>query len=151
MTQTEIKKNYIDVTKQYLDKKKKKYKVINSYYYISNGQIYIVDGSKKVVLDYSKKELEIAHWIGKAFGGTIYMKPRVNVPDGVKTADYYWNNEYWDLKEIKNARSNSRAIDNIIKSHKNQSHNFIFDITGSIMPLDIIIMQVTQLYNSKKF
>lgn len=29
------------------------------------------------------------------------MIPRVNKPDGIKTADYLFRNEYWDLKEIK--------------------------------------------------
>ncbi len=28
------------------------------------------------------------------------MLPRVNYPEGIKTADYLFRGEYWDLKEI---------------------------------------------------
>ena len=151
MTQTTIYNNinYKEISKEWLKNKNKHGKVLNSYYYITNNFIYIVDGSKKVQLNYSLKELEVAKWLANTFGGTVYMKPKINYPYGIKTADYYWNGEYWDLKELKNITSKSRAIDNIIKNKKYQSHNFILDITNCKIPIDIILNQTKKLFNIK--
>ncbi len=141
---------YIDVTKEWLKKANpNSHEVLDSYFYISKNKIYIVDGSKNVVLDYSLKELEVANWIENTFGGEIYMNPRVNVPEKVKTADYWWNGEYWDLKELKDSTSLTRAIDNAIKDCEGQSHNFIIDITGCRIPLNNIIHQVHKVFSIK--
>ena len=150
MTQTLEKTNYIDVTDEWIKNKVNHGKVLDSYYYISNNTIYIIDGSKKVQLNYSKKELEIAEWLVNTFGGTLYMKPRVNYPFGIKTADYFWKGEYWNLKVLKNVTSKTRAVDNIIKNQKNQSHNFIIDVTNCNLPIECIVTQVKQLFNIKR-
>ena len=141
---------YIDATEEWTNIKAEKGIVLDSYYYITNNHIYIVDGSKKVQLNYSKKELEVAYWLVNTFGGKLYMKPRVNYPFGIKTADYFWKGEYWDLKVFKNVTSKTRAVDNIIKSQKNQAHNFIIDITNCNVSTKCIIEQVRQLFNIKK-
>lgn len=142
---------FIDVTNQWLkNARPNTHKVLDSYYYISNDKIYIVDGSKNVVLDYSLKELEIANWIENTFGGEIYMNPRVNFPRNIKTADYWWNGEYWDLKELNSSTSQNRAIDNAVKCCKEQSHNFIFDITNCSIPTKNIMTQVELLFYKKK-
>lgn len=146
-TIVEEKEGYIDVTKEWLENAKpNSHKVRDSYFYISNDKVYIVDGSKNVVLDYSLKELEVANFLENTFGGEIYMNPRVNIPNGVKTADYWWNGEYWDLKELKNSTSLTRAVDNVIKDCEKQSHNFIIDITDSEVPVSSIIKQVKKTF-----
>lgn len=43
-----------------------------NYFETENGKRYYVD-EKNVVLDYSKKEREIAEWLENTFGGEIYM------------------------------------------------------------------------------
>ena len=139
--------NYIDITKELIEKATpNSHKVLDSYFYISKDKIYIVDGSKNVVLDYSLKELEVANWIENTFGGEIYMKPRVNSPNNIKTADYWWNGEYWDLKELKDSKSLMRAIDNAIKKCEKQSHNFIIDITDCKIPIHYIIKQAENIF-----
>ena len=51
-----------------------------------------MDG-KYIVLDYSKKEKEIAVWLEKNFGCEIYMIPRINIPENIKTPDYIFRGE----------------------------------------------------------
>ena len=110
---------------------------------------YFVD-NKNVVLDYSKKELEIAKLLQNTFGGEIFMLPRINIPKGIKTADYLWNNEYWDLKVLKEAVSQNRAIDNVIKNAKEQANNFILDITNTEIKRELILKQIDNLYLSQE-
>ena len=93
--------NYIDITKNFAkNNKSNSHKILDkNYFKDSKGFKYKVDG-KNVVLDYSKKEKDIAIWLEKTVGGKIYMLPRINKPDGIMTADYLFRNEYWDLKSI---------------------------------------------------
>ncbi len=69
-----------------------------------------------VILDYSKKELEIAIWLTKTFGYKVILLPRINIPEGIKTADYLFKDELWNLKEINS--SGKRAIDNRINGNR---------------------------------
>ena len=149
MTQNTLNKNlgYKDVTNEWLNRKQKNGKVLDSYYYITNHKVYIVDGSKKVVLDYSLKELEVANWLVNTFGETLYMKPRVNYPFGIKTADYFWKGEYWDLKSM--SATGKRAFDNRINNHETQSKNFIFDISNNPLSNEEIEKQINNIYTSE--
>lgn len=145
MNKLEI-KNYIDITEEWLNKpKSKKYKVKEQLYFDYNHKRYHVD-NKNVILDYNKKELEIAKWLVKTFGGKIYMIPRINKPEGIKTPDYLWNNEYWDLKEIKS--NGTRAVDNRINGTKNQTSNYILDFSKNVLTNKEIIKKVANIYNS---
>lgn len=146
MTQETTTKNYIDITNELLKNKiLDTQKIIDSYFYISHTKIYIVD-RKKVVLDYSYDELKTAYWLIYTFGGEIYMNPRVNVPNGVKTADYWWRGEYWDLKMPKG--SSKRTIENLIKNSKEQSKNFIIDISKSKLKIIDSKEQIENIYNN---
>ena len=123
----------------------KKGRVFEAKYIEKDGIKYYVDG-KNVVLDYTKSELEMAKWLVSTFGGKIYLLPRVNYPENIRTADYLWNNEFWDLKEVK---GNSHIIlDNTIKRNKSQSKNFIINISKTNLYLNDIIYQINIIYNS---
>ena len=75
------------------------------------------------------------------------MKPRVNQPEGVKTADYFWKGEYWDLKKI--TASGKNVFDNRLNNYKKQSKNFIFDISGNPLPIKNIKRQIKDIYTSE--
>ena len=138
---------YVDITDLWLKNNKTNYfKIIDSKYYIFNGIKYYVDG-KYVVMDYSDNEKKVAIWLGKCFGGTIYMLPRINYPYGIMTADYLFKNELRDLKTI--VGSGKRVIEDAIKRKKMQSKNFIFDITNSNINKVDLFSQLTKIYNSK--
>lgn len=142
------KANYKDITQEWLDNATpNSHKVLDRNYFKYEGVKYEVDG-KNVVLDYSSKEKDIAEWLENTFGGEIYMIPRVNKPDGIKTADYLFRNEYWDLKEIKS--SGKKAIDNRVNGLKGQTRNFLFDISNNLLNDEEIINQVERMYKSPK-
>ena len=141
--------NYVDVTEEWLNKDiSNSHRVLDAKYYQDNdGEKYYVD-AYNVVLDYSKHELEAAYWLVNNFGGTIYMLPRINNPDGISTPDYLWNGEKWDLKEIR--ASGNRCIDNRINGSKRQTSNYVLDITGNLLTDDEISEQLKKIYMSKE-
>lgn len=128
-------------------KTKEKAKVEDLNYYETNGKKYYVD-QKNVVLEYTKKEKEIALFLVSNLGGKIGMVPKVNYPKGTKTPDYMWNGEKWDLKEIKGCGKN--VIDNALKDCKNQANNFIIDITKSNLILKDVERQIFKLFQNNK-
>jgi len=112
-------KNYIDVTKEWLREAiPNSHKVEEQLYYESDGVKYEVDG-KKVVLDYSKKEREVAEWLENTFGGEIKMIPRVNYPKNIMTQDYIFRGMKFDLKIIMG--NGNKTIDSALKSEKSNT------------------------------
>lgn len=120
--------------------------VLDAGYVLKNGTKYYVDG-KNVVLDYSAYEKEVALWLEDTLGGEFYMLPRVNSPEGIRTSDYLFRGEYWDLKEIKG--NGKHTLDSSLKKNKNQAIHFIFDITKSSMTEEDAITQILKIYSSK--
>ena len=110
--------SYTDVTKNWIENANpNSHRVLTSGYFIFKQKKYKVDG-KNVILDYSKKEKEVAEWLEDTFGGELYMLPRVNYPEGIKTADYLFRGEYWDLKEINgNGKTFSFMLLKIMKNN----------------------------------
>ncbi len=121
-------------------------KVVDSKFYIGDNEIYFVDG-KNVVLNYSQKEKDIALWFSAKFGKVVFMNPKINFPKGINTSDYTIDGESWDLKCLgKNAKSNKRAVDNLLKNSKNQAANFIIDITETILSENIVLNQTKNIF-----
>jgi len=140
-------RSYKDVTKEWLESATpNSHQVLDRNYFIYDGKKYIVD-NKNVVLDYSKKEKEIAEWLENTFGGEIYMIPRVNYPEGIKTPDYLFKNEGWDLKTI--TGSGNQTLYHAIYKKSQQSNNFIFDISTSNLSLEDAEKQIERLYDRK--
>lgn len=132
----------IDITKDFLNKKSSNvHSVKKRQYFKYNQKKYNVDG-KNVVLDYSQKELEIAYWLTN-----VYMLPRINNPKGIQTADYLWQGEYCDLKEI--SGNGKHTLDSAIKRKKSQASNFILDITNSNLSKSDVINQLKLIFKSK--
>ena len=115
-------------------------------YIIKDGNIYIYDG-KNVTFDITHGEIDCAKWLTKTFGGTVYIIPKINIPNGIKTADYLYNNEYWDLKRI--FTNGKRTIDNRLNNTKKQASNYIVDISKGKMSNYLAITQIKNIYTSK--
>ena len=140
-------KNYRNITKSFMKKSTpNSHKIKDAEYFEdAKGNKYYVDG-KNVVLDYSESEKNVANWLKETFGGEIYMLPRVNIPEGIQTADYLFRGEKWDLKEIKSTGKN--VLDNRVNGLKKQSNNFIFDISNTSISIKEIKNQINKLYES---
>lgn len=146
-----MKEKYVDITKKWRKSHKKKGYVINNIKFKApNGKKYFVD-NKKIIFDYSYRELEMAIWLQLTFGNNVYLNPKVNYPKNVQTADYYWKKEHWDLKTLsEKAISQKRAIDNIIKNLRFQAQNLIIDITKSTLETPILLDQVKKIYSTSR-
>ena len=140
-------KNYRNITKSFIKKSTpNSHKIKDAEYFEdAKGNKYYVDG-KNVVLDYSESEKNVANWLKETFGGEIYMLPRINIPEGIQTADYLFRGEKWDLKEIKSTGKN--VLDNRVNGLKKQSNNFIFDISNTPISIREIKNQIDKLYES---
>lgn len=68
--------------------------------------------------------------------------------EGVKTADYWFKGDYYDLKETTSSRD--MAIDYAIKKSHGQSNNFIIDITGNPLKIETVIQQIEKVYQSSR-
>ena len=113
-----------------------------------DGCKYFVD-NKNVIFETSNKELAIATWLSEELNKTIGIVPVVKQPEGIKTSDYMIDNEYWDLKEISSNRKD--AVYTRIRSGKNQTTNFIIEISKSKMTMKSARKQVEALYEHKNY
>ncbi len=139
--------NYKDITKDFL--KAKKYKVKEQKYYKDEkGNKYKVDG-KNVVLKPTEREKEVANMLGKMYGGQVKIIPRVNEPPNIKTPDYIINNEKFDLKQV--TGGGKWTIEGNLKGKKEQSNNFIIDITNAKLDTEEAKRQIQVVYNSKHY
>lgn len=112
------------------------------------GEKYKVDG-KNVVSDYSVDERRIAEILAKEIGGEISMCPRVVIPKYVRTPDYYWNNEYWDLKTINKHGKNT--INNAVNNALGQSGNVILMINNGEYTFDFIKNEIKRVYSNPRY
>lgn len=146
-----MKKNYVVITPNCIKKSTKRGRVVFRKFFIdSKENKHYVDG-KYVRHDIKNNELEVAKWLAKTYGDTVFINPVVNYPDNIKTADFLWNGMLWDLKTIdKKSFSKNRIVDNVIKRSKNQSSNIILDVTKADVKITEIIKQVEMIFSAYK-
>ena len=96
-----------------------------------------------------KGEKEIANILGELYGGKIKVIPRVLYPFGIKTLDYMINNEKFDLKQI--TGNGKYVIEGNLRKKKEQSNNFIIDVTKSKLTIEEINKQIHSIYVSKRY
>jgi hypothetical protein len=137
---------YEEITRKVFNNKKE-YTVKEQQYFVDkDGEKYFVDG-KYVVISPTPKEKEVAKLLGEIYGGRIRIVPRINKPKGIKTPDYVIRGNRYDLKEIYGNSNNT--LYNAITKKKEQSDNFIFDISHTKMKEIDAIEQIQNIYKSK--
>lgn len=140
--------SYLDVTNDLLSNKGEIGVVKRAKSVEINGKKYYTNSKNKINI--KNNEEHIANVLINQFGGDIELLPEIGETDNVRSGDYFFRNEIWDLKEIgKNATSRTRAIDNILKNTKGQSNNFVLDITNSLLDRENILEQVKKIYSTK--
>ena len=99
---------YVDITNEWIAKYGNASGVVakSKYFQSKNGKKYFVDG-KKVIINPSKEELYIANWLTNIYKNVIYLLPRINIPEGISTADYFFADNYWDYKQINGDKKNT--------------------------------------------
>ena len=123
----------------------KKIGFVYLYFVIINRHLYYVD-NKHIKLEVTNDEKNSAKVLSDLFGFRVYHIPKIDFPQNIKTADYYINGEYWDLKCV-NGYSKS-TFDNLLKTSKYQSCNFIIDISKTNLSANEILRQLYFIYES---
>lgn len=120
-------------------------KIVDLGEYSVGETVYKVDG-KKIVLDYSEHERNVAENIAQLYGKSVQMVPRVTYPQGISTPDFQIDGIGWDLKTVSTAGKN--VLYNAVKKKKHQASCLIFDISECPLELDEIKKQVNNLFKS---
>lgn len=137
---------YTDITYKTLKNGKQEYELVEQKYFIDeNGNKYNIDG-RNVKIKANEKEKAVANLMGETYGGEVKLVPVVLNPKGIKTPDYMINGEKFDLKEIFGNGKNT--LDTAISKKKEQSKNFIFDISNTEMQTIEAINQIQGIYKS---
>lgn len=126
-------------------KKDKKGSVVEKRSYIVGGVNYIVDG-KHIILKPSEKEREVAAILSVKYGKKVELVPQIIYPQNIQTPDYLIDDERFDLKSPTGQGKN--VLKGMVAKKKNQSPNFIFDITDCPLDDEEIERQLKFLYNS---
>lgn len=113
--------------------------------YIVGENKYKVDG-KRIFLDYSAEEREVAETIAKMYGKKVQMVPKVTYPQGISTPDFIIDDVEWDLKTISTGGKN--VFYNAVKKKKRQARCFIFNVTNCPLQDDEIQKQIHDLFRS---
>lgn len=131
-----------DVTQEWLDSATpNSHEVTEVTEFEQDGVVYRVDGVN-VQLSYDGHEKEIAELLKKRLGGDVRMMPTVKGKiKNVKTPDYLFRGERYDLKTMSKSTS-SRAVYNRIKESLEQADNFILDITNNPLGRQEIFRQI---------
>lgn len=146
----------VDTTKNYIEYTKKIYnikspgKVRKQDFLKKDGVVYKVKG-KDVILNPDEYEEKCANILAKTFGEDVILLPKVNNPQGIKSADFIFKNDFLDLKTINKSNKKQLSKDAIYNSLKNcqkQSNNFVLDITNYIYNEEIVYEQIEKIYNS---
>lgn len=117
-------------------------------YTAPDGKTYKVDGHH-VKFTYTKHEKEIAELLEREIGGEIYMVPKVDNPQNVRTPDYLFHGKGYDLKTIA-PQAGQNTLYNRTKKTSGQTKNVILDITKSGLTDETVNEQIKKIFWSKE-
>ena len=136
----------VDKTASWIGKDNKIGKVEDLQEYFVNGEAFKVDG-KRVLLDYSEHEKEIANIIAKGTGKDIKMVPRITFPQNIQTPDYLIDGIKFDLKTPLGNGKNT--LYGMVKSKKKQANNFVICADKTALSMDEIEQQIQGIYSTR--
>ena len=148
---------YIDVTNEWLKNvKPNSHKVVIDNFFIDDDGIkHPIKGKEKVEKNPATfVEMNMAKWLIRKFGGVIHRVPRIETEKGnyiqssVKTPDFIWNNEKWDLKTPKIGGKTTIERYTKLSKQKHQATNLIFDISYLRESNDYIISLIEKELDS---
>ncbi len=135
-----------DITQEWKKTDQKIGKIEDMFEYTINDKTYNVDG-KKVLLDYSIHEKNIAQLIANEAGKNIKMVPRITYPQGIQTPDYLIDGARFDLKTPLGNGKNT--IYGMVKSKKRQANNFVICADKTELNIEELQQQILDIYHSK--
>lgn len=146
-------KPYEDVTQQWIDAvdQNRTGSVIKNDYFEIEEMRY--DSSNaKLDMKFGNEEMNVASWLKDTFHEDVQLVPRV-APLGktfIKTPDYQFRNEFWDLKTIEG--SGKETIVNRIKKAEGQASNFVINLSQkSNLSNEMVERQIKYLYRMERY
>ena len=132
----------LDFVKEQEAKKYKKYEDVTKYYFSDatpgRGTISWNDDYK---LSDNKNEYNIAKLIHKYLGGDIFLITKSEI-EGVKSADYFWLEQLWDLKSPSSYKAIDDAVRRGLKQIAKNPGGIIINFTGKEANIDKIIDEI---------
>lgn len=145
----EQQKPYEDITgRWYPDTKPNSHEVLDMQSVTVDGITYKVDGHN-VQLSYSPHEKEIAELLEREVGGEIFMVPKVNSPQGIRTPDYLFNGDACDLKTLEKKAADNTIYNRVKKSH-GQANTIIVDISKGQVSDGMLQSQTNKVFWSRE-
>lgn len=77
------------------------------------------------------------------------MCPRILVPEDIRTPDYIWNGEKWDLKTINSHSKNT--ISTAIGNAKKQSENVVLNLNVNSYTDKDLISELDRIYANHRY
>lgn len=142
---SDSKSNFRDITDKWTRSKGIKGSVVEKQEYTIDGTTYKVDG-RHVILRPTAIERDIAVVLSEKYGKTVELVPQVVFPQGVQTPDYLIDGKRFDLKSPIGRGKN--LLYGMIAKKKEQSRNFIIDITNCPLSMEELEGQAERLYGS---
>ena len=139
--------NHMDITDKWINTKERVGLVVERLEYVVGGVTYMVDG-KHIVLRPSELERNVANVLSEKYGKRVELIPQVLYPQGVQTPDYLIDGERFDLKSPTGRGKN--LLYGLIAKKKNQSHNFIIDVTNCPLSMEELEIQTNDLFRSPR-
>lgn len=135
-----------DVTKEWLDSATpNSHTRTNASVFEQDGVRYAEDKSN-VKFEYSDHEKDIADFLESILGGEIRMMPKVQGKyKNVKTPDYIFRGERYDLKDLE--KPNRDVVFNATHGKREQADNFVINFSGCGLTEQEVIDQVERLFN----
>lgn len=141
-------KGYIDITKNWIATVRKgEYRELKKGDYFNyNNNIYLID-DKNVTTSGMEEEKRFAKSLNEVYGIEITVLPRIEIPERIKTPDYYINgNEKLDLKTI--IGESKRTFKNSIQKQKEKSNAFIFNVINDKLNNELVDERIGMLFES---
>ena len=139
-------KGYNDITTDWLNNVVKgnylELSIGDTFHYNDND--YFIDG-KNVTTEGMNIEKEFAQLLNEKYGIQITVLPRIEIPERIKTPDYYINDiEKMDLKTIKG--ESPRTFKNAMGKQKGKAEIFIFNVINDNISIEIADERIRKLF-----
>lgn len=105
--------------------------------------------SYTLVDDHDATEKRLAQWLSNEIGGELYLCPRVVLPEGIRTPDYFWDGEGWDLKSINSHGKNT--VTTAIKNAKGQSENVVLNFIDTTYSNDDLEAELERIFSNHRY
>lgn len=113
-----------------------------------NGEYHDID-NVKIQFKTKPKERKVAELLSKKVGGPIYLRPIINQPEGIHSADIEFNGIEYDIKTLEPGPGKNK-IYNRVKKKPGQSTRYIVDITNTDLSDEEVNSQISKVFWSQE-